>query len=201
MKEIMSPFLLPAVAWRFTQNFYTLEFFTFSITEVVFIPLSWKPLQKKTISKITIKEICDLSEMSRSTFYLHYPDQYALLEDIEKEVLEKTFEYLKSLDTGANSIASIEVLLKYIKDNKATFGILFCQRESSDFQKSIIQKVQTYLQPTLPGFPDPFKEKYIYSFIMHGSHNIIVDWINNGFDMEPRKLADIIYHICNTIVA
>lgn len=201
MKEIMNPFLLPAVAWRFTQNFYTLEFFTFSITEVVFIPLSWKPLQKKMISKITIKEICDLSEMSRSTFYLHYPDQFALLEDIEKEVLEKTFEYLKSLDTEANSIASIEVLLKYIKDNKATFGILFCQRESSDFQKSIIQKVQTYLQPTLPGFPDPFKEKYIYSFIMHGSHNIIVDWINNGFDMEPRKLADIIYHICNTIVA
>lgn len=158
-------------------------------------------MQKKTISKITIKEICDLSEMSRSTFYLHYPDQYALLEDIEKEVLEKTFEYLKSLDTEANSIASIEVLLNYIKENKATFGILFCQRESYDFQKSIIQKVQTYLQPTLPGLPDPFKEKYIYSFIMHGSHNIIVDWINNGFDMEPRKLADIIYHICNTIVA
>ena len=178
-----------------------IELLSFSITEVVFIPLSWKPLQKKTISKITIKEICDLSEMSRSTFYLHYPDQYALLEDIEKEVLEKTFEYLKSLDTGANSIASIEVLLNYIKDNKATFGILFCQRESYDFQKSIIQSVQAYLRPTLPGLPDALKEKYIYSFIMHGSHSIIVDWINNGFDMEPRKLADIIYHICNTLVA
>ena len=178
-----------------------IELLSFSITKVVFIPLSWKPLQTKTISKITIKEICDLSEMSRSTFYLHYPDQFALLEDIEKEVLEKTFEYLKSLDTEANSIASIEVLLNYIKDNKATFGILFCQRESYDFQKSIIQKVQTYLQPTLPGLPDALKEKYIYSFIMHGSHNIIVYWINNGFDMEPRKLADIIYHICNTLVA
>lgn len=46
-------------------------------------------MQTKPISKITIKEICDLSDMSRSTFYLHYHDQSALLEDIEKKVPEK----------------------------------------------------------------------------------------------------------------
>lgn len=41
-------------------------------------------MQTKPISKITIKEICGLSDMSRSTFYLHYQEQSALLEDIEK---------------------------------------------------------------------------------------------------------------------
>lgn len=46
-------------------------------------------MQTKPISKITIKEICDLSDMSRSTFYLHYQVQSALLEDIEKKVPEK----------------------------------------------------------------------------------------------------------------
>lgn len=46
-------------------------------------------MQTKPTSKITIKEICDLSNMSRSTFYLHYQDQSALLEDIEKKVPEK----------------------------------------------------------------------------------------------------------------
>ena len=46
-------------------------------------------MQTKHISNITIKEICDLSDMSRSTFYLHYQDQSALLEDIEKKVPEK----------------------------------------------------------------------------------------------------------------
>jgi hypothetical protein len=61
-----------------------------------------------------------------------------LLEDIEKEVLEKTFENLKILDTESNSISS-------------------CL-------------------------------------------NIIVDWINNDFNIKPHKLAEIIYHICNNIV-
>lgn len=41
-------------------------------------------MQTKPISKITIKEICDLSDMSLSSFYLHYQGQSALLEDIEK---------------------------------------------------------------------------------------------------------------------
>ena len=45
-------------------------------------------MQTKPISKITIKEICDVSDMSRSTFYLHFQDQSALLEDIEKKVPE-----------------------------------------------------------------------------------------------------------------
>ncbi len=35
---------------------------------------------------------------------------------------------------------------------------------------------------------------------MHGRLNIIVDWINNDFNLKPHKLAEIIYHICNIIV-
>lgn len=157
-------------------------------------------MQTKSISKITIKEICDLSDMSRSTFYLHYQDQFALLEDIEKEVLEKTFENLKMLDTKSNSISSIEIFLNYIKDNKATFGILLCQMETHAFQQGIMNSVQSYIQSILPGLSDKREEQYTYSFIMHGCLNVIVDWINNNFDIEVHKLAEIIYHLCNNIV-
>ena len=64
-------------------------------------------MQTKSISKITIKEICDLSDMSRSTFYLHYQDQFELLEDIEKEVLKQTFQNLQALDKESTALESI----------------------------------------------------------------------------------------------
>ena len=35
---------------------------------------------------------------------------------------------------------------------------------------------------------------------MHGYLNIIVDWINNDFDIGSHKLAEIIYRICNNTV-
>lgn len=41
----------------------------------------------------------------------------------------------------------------------------------------------------------------IYSFMMHGCLNIIVNWINNDFNIHSHKLAEIIYHVCNVILA
>ena len=79
-------------------------------------------MQEKSISKITIKEICDLSEMSRSTFYLHYQDQFELLSDVENEVMENTLKALENLSGSFNTTESIEAFLEYVKENKETFG-------------------------------------------------------------------------------
>ncbi|WP_026495024.1 hypothetical protein [Butyrivibrio sp. WCD3002] len=84
--------------------------------------------------------------MSRSTFYLHYQDQFELLEDIEKEVLEKTFENLSNINSPMNTMESIELFLNYVKDHGTTFGILLCQPENERFQESIISGVQKHVQ-------------------------------------------------------
>lgn len=39
-------------------------------------------LEKKPINKITVKEVCELAELNRATFYAHYTDCFALLESI-----------------------------------------------------------------------------------------------------------------------
>lgn len=37
-------------------------------------------LKDKPISSVTVKEICELADINRSTFYTHYNDQFDLLE-------------------------------------------------------------------------------------------------------------------------
>ena len=46
-------------------------------------------LKQKPINKITVKEVCELAELNRATFYAHYSDCFALLEQIENELLEE----------------------------------------------------------------------------------------------------------------
>ena len=99
-------------------------------------------MKEKPISKISIKEICDLSEMSRSTFYLHYQDQFELLADVEREILENTEQSLGALDGAFNTTEGIQAFLEYVKDNKETFGIMLCQPETEDFQKRIIDQIE-----------------------------------------------------------
>jgi AcrR family transcriptional regulator len=45
-------------------------------------------MQDQHISGITVKSICERADVNRSTFYLHYHDQYDLLHQVEQEVLE-----------------------------------------------------------------------------------------------------------------
>lgn len=138
--------------------------------------------------------------MSRSTFYLHYQDQYDLLNDIENDVLEKTYENLSKMDSEINSIESITYFLDYVKDNKETFGILLCNPENLHFQQTIMNNVQGYIQSVVPTYESSSLENYKYSFVMHGSLSVIVDWINNDFAITSSELAALIYHSCNKIV-
>lgn len=41
-----------------------------------------KLLQKKTMNEISVKEICDIAQCSRNTFYMHYPYKEALYEEL-----------------------------------------------------------------------------------------------------------------------
>lgn len=46
-------------------------------------------LAQKTVSEITVKEICDGAKCSRNTFYLHYPYKEALYEEILDDCIAK----------------------------------------------------------------------------------------------------------------
>ena len=48
-----------------------------------------KLLQEKSIDKITVKDICEMCEINRNTFYYYYRDIYEVLEDfIKREILK-----------------------------------------------------------------------------------------------------------------
>jgi AcrR family transcriptional regulator len=41
-------------------------------------------MQQKQVKEITVKELTDLADMNRGTFYLYYKDIYDMLESIEE---------------------------------------------------------------------------------------------------------------------
>ncbi len=156
-------------------------------------------MKEKPISKISIKEICDLSEMSRSTFYLHYQDQFELLKDMEDEVLEKTFESLKGMGASLDTIDYIEKFLNYVRSNKETFGVLLCQPDTEDFQNSILEAVRKQVETSMPEVLQSRIAPYYFSFVMHGSINVIRDWIANDFDVETSVIADFVFKACHGV--
>ena len=51
----------------------------------------YRLLEKKHLSEITVKELCEGAEINRATFYRNYADIYDLYEKLEEELTESAF--------------------------------------------------------------------------------------------------------------
>ena len=57
-------------------------------------------LQEKSIKEITVRELADLVDINRSTFYLHYTDIYDLLEKTEERLFQQIQDIMQTEWTG-----------------------------------------------------------------------------------------------------
>ncbi|MBR0435913.1 MAG: TetR/AcrR family transcriptional regulator [Clostridia bacterium] len=156
-------------------------------------------MQEKPFNEITIKEICEQADLNRTTFYLHYTDQFALLADVENEVYQKTLETLKNVKPAADAPGMIETFLNYIKSNASLFRILFVDADSEGFRSRFIQNMLNHLRFNIPLSCAAEEEPYLLCFLMQGSVHMIMEWIKRGFDMEPGQLAALIFRACNRV--
>jgi AcrR family transcriptional regulator len=156
-------------------------------------------MQEKPFNEITIKEICEQADLNRTTFYLHYTDQFALLADVENEVYQKTLETLKNVKPAADAPGMIETFLNYIKSNASLFRILFVDADSEGFRSRFVQNMLNHLRFNIPLSCAAEEEPYLLCFLMQGSVHMIMEWIKRGFDMEPGQLAALIFRACNRV--
>ena len=73
-------------------------------------------LREKPVNKITVKEVCELAELNRATFYSHYSDCFALMESIEQELLDTFGESLRLID-GFDVSTLIAAIYAMIEQN------------------------------------------------------------------------------------
>jgi hypothetical protein len=104
-------------------------------------------LEKKDFEYITIKEICALAEVNRSTFYLHYENTSDLLKETTQYITDSFLSYfsvekqsidLKFENTDLKELVFItpEYLspyLTFIKENQRVFKTSIKQFGSMDF--------------------------------------------------------------------
>ena len=54
-----------------------------------------KLLKEKKIQEISVKEISEMADINRGTFYLHYRDVFDLLESIENDLFRQFTELME----------------------------------------------------------------------------------------------------------
>jgi len=156
-----------------------------------------KLLSKKPINRISIKEICDVAGVNRTTFYKYYTDEYSLLLEIEQEYLDLLVEGL------SDETDRFEKLLIVLSQNPTLTQILFLNdTRHSLFKKMFKMPLMTdILKKSTSEAMAPEKREKVHLFIFSGIFALVVDWFEGGLKITPNEFAKTIRQIIVPIVA
>ncbi len=158
-------------------------------------------MHTKSINKITIKVLCENAGINRSTFYLYYVDQFALLKEIEEELLVNAMEHLKNIDSNLNNLHYLKELLYYMKANSDIFYTLLCHQENLSFQTAFIDTAIRNLKLNVNLQCEENISDYIYRYLTMGCLSLITKWFESGFDMSPEELAEMSFRLSDNAIS
>ena len=141
-------------------------------------------LRNKPVNKITVKEVCELAELNRATFYAHYSDCFALKESIEQELLDAFGQSLLYLD-GFDVSVLIEAIYKMVETYEKACRVLIFGGASPSLIGRMIELAKAssieVWKKQLHHATDAEIEM-LYTHLSNGLMNVVVD----GYDRYRR---------------
>ena len=151
-------------------------------------------MKEKPIKDISVKELTDLADINRGTFYLHYRDIYDMLEQLEDEWFADFNELLDKTPPAPDSTGSVarlsENMFQFLLDNKDIADALLGPNGDLTFinrLKDLLRR-RTYSLWKLR-FRDTLYFEYYFSFIVSGYIGLIQTWRLNGWEPSAHELS------------
>jgi AcrR family transcriptional regulator len=145
-------------------------------------------LQKKTLDKISVREICDVADVNRSTFYDHYEDIYALFHEMEND-------FISQIPTDYSSGSTEEqfyTLVAFVDENEPLYVAI------RKYSALVVEKLtQMVLENYLGRNPDVSPDERLMTemralYVVNGSCSILDDWIRRSRYCTEKRLAGIL---------
>jgi AcrR family transcriptional regulator len=156
-------------------------------------------MKEKPILDIAVKEICERSGLSRSTFYKYYHDQYDLLRQMEDEAFIETDKIIQPYLNGTKksdgriTTALLQDILQSIADNSNSIQVLLSKNGDSASQKKFfrggIETIRQFMEAACMKPQDKRVATYCSVFLIGGILSLVQEWLQNGMDTPAPELA------------
>lgn len=155
-------------------------------------------LKEKPIEKITVKEICEVADVNRSTFYSHFSDAYAVLEAISTELMTKFRHTL--VPTPDRQEVKVEEIFNVIYENRALCAILLGKNGDIRFLTDLLSIGQKSAYQ-LWNLDKNIASETMITFVSMGSVGVIRAWIDGGMTQSPKEIATLVEKMTYTILS
>ena len=156
-----------------------------------------KLLESKPIDHITIKDITDDCGISRNTFYYHYADLPALVEEL---LMQNAEELMHAYPNVESLEECLDVGARFVLDYRRAANHIYNSSHRYIYERCLMKvcrkTIATYFSVALPETILTDEEREIMiEYYKCFSFGIVADWCDNGMKDDYvssfRKLLDI----------
>lgn len=147
----------------------------------------------KPLERISVKELAELAEISKATFYLHYHDIYDLSDQLQKEVIHEVLNSLEHPDLFlTDTTAFTAALFHAFHTHQSLIEILFSGPQSAVLPLSIEKELKDYIFQMIPSARDNAKFNILLTYQILGGFHVYQQYYKNyDIDYIMSVLAEI----------
>lgn len=127
---------------------------------------------KKSIEKITIKELCNLAQINKSTFYSHYDDIYALSDSMQTETVAyilSTISHDQEFSSAAPG-AFVRPLTHALTAHGSLIGILFSGKEQGCLVERLEDGILELIFRKYPEYRNDQQKRILLTYSIYGGY-------------------------------
>lgn len=154
-------------------------------------------MKTKDANKISVKELTEKAELSRSTFYLHFEDMPHFLHDLSKKTLNMLIAYTNKGDLDTSSLSQTRTFyiryFKYIEKKKTLFLALLGEHGYPEFRQMLIQRGYDEYYVILEPFQKEIEKEISMDILIHyiiSAHTGLMEhWLITGCKYSAEYMA------------
>lgn len=149
-------------------------------------------LKKKSIRQISIRELCEIAGINRTTFYNHYGSQYDVLAEMADNYLGEIAKAIENTDVKNKERvhSRVALVLHVIQDNPELSSMLMNNDPDETFAQRLF---------SLPEIQDEKEKAATIAFAIHGSYKVLQDWINDPERVSPEEETELILTLAGRV--
>jgi len=152
-------------------------------------------MKEKELEKITVTDIIIRADINRGTFYAHFQDTRAVIEQIENEIIGKMLEFLNEFRYKSFFNNPLPLLLKisrYLEEDLEFYRILINSRGAEQFLMKLKNIFVKYLE-TDSDTPNKVKKSPEFfiriNFFAGGVINLYQVWFRGDMDSSLNDIS------------
>jgi AcrR family transcriptional regulator len=164
--------------------------------------LLWEALlaemSARAFEEITVTDICDRAMVHRTTFYKHYEDKYALLEQGMRQMYDALVAEAEHAPPSAFSLDDPPPyfirLFEHVAERQQFYRLMLCGEGVARFQRLVKNYVAEVVQTRAAGVIPPHQPAWAppamhVQFFSGAVLSLLAWWLENDLPLSPYQMA------------